>query len=80
MHGFHITAILAFTLAGEVNSKIWNRFSLYPPKQFGGQRAYIKVAPDSGGGPPLAQNSWFGYSMSRIGDLNEDGIDDLLVM
>lgn len=71
-----LATVLAIASAG---SSLWNRFPLYRPGRFGGEVSYIKVSPDDGGGPPMAKNSWFGYSISRLGDLNEDGVEDLLV-
>ena len=64
---------------GSTDGSVWNDYRLSRPKLFGGEYSYIKVSPDSGGGPPLAKNSWFGYSACNIGDLNEDGVDDLVV-
>ena len=70
---------LALVLGTSSGSKVWNRFRLTRPEQFGGEYSYIKINPKTGNGPPLEKNSWFGYACTRLGDLNEDGIEDLAV-
>jgi hypothetical protein len=38
-----------------------------------------KIASSTNGGPTLVNNDSFGYSATAIGDLNNDGVDDLAV-
>ncbi|MFT5325359.1 MAG: hypothetical protein ACI8P0_003228 [Planctomycetaceae bacterium] len=40
---------------------------------------FTKIASDTGGGPTLANGDRFGHSVTAIGDLNDDGITDLVV-
>jgi hypothetical protein len=65
-------------LFAEASDQVWDQFRPSRPEYFGGY-SYVKVAPDSGGGPPLARNAWFGFSTCNLGDLNGDGVDDLAV-
>ena len=66
----------------ETNS-IWKRFDLVRPwggTGSTGNQPYTKIGKGIGGGPEeLKQDSKFGYSVCNIGDLNNDGIDDIAV-
>ena len=62
---------------------IWKRFDLVRP--WGGTGStgttpYTKIGKNLGGGPKeLEPDSKFGFSVCNIGDLNNDGIDDIAV-
>lgn len=42
-------------------------------------KSTTKIASNTGGGPSLSNNDYFGTSLAEIGDLNGDGITDLAV-
>lgn len=63
---------------------VWTEYDLVRPEPGGwgseGTTSWKKVSATSGNGPAtVATNSRFGWSMTNIGDLNGDGVDDLAV-
>ncbi len=45
----------------------------------GSVKSNVKIASDTGGGPTLATNDFFGSSLASLGDLDGDGVTDLAV-
>ena len=63
---------------------VWTEFDLVRPKanSWGsdGTTSWTKISATEGNGPAsVGTNSLFGYSMANIGDLDQDGVDDLVV-
>jgi hypothetical protein len=58
-----------------------NRGAVYVAfmKAVGNMRSTIKLASDTNGFPALADEDWFGFGMSIIGDLDRDGVEDLAI-
>jgi hypothetical protein len=72
-----------FLLLPHVDS-IWTKFDFVRPWSGAwgseGNKSFTKISPADGNGPDIVgANSRFGWSLSNIGDLNGDGIDDLVV-
>lgn len=76
---FCITALL---LLCRLSSGIWTEFDLVRPFRAWGSNEttpYVKISRLSMNGPNITAGSYFGTSVANIGDLNQDGIDDLAV-
>lgn len=76
---FIITLILSY-LAG--CSGIWKRFDLCrwgDKRGCSSNKPWSKITSNDGGGPPLARGAQFGSAVANMGDLDGDGIEDIMV-
>jgi hypothetical protein len=74
---------LIMTYISEITA-VWTEFELVRPWAGGwgsnGTTSWTKISATSGNGPnTIGVNSQFGFSMANIGDLNQDGVADLVV-
>ena len=77
-----LVALCALSL--QCADAIWTGFDLVRPTNDSwgsdGMVSWRKISGLVGNGPPeVGNNSRFGWSMANIGDLDEDGVDDLVV-
>lgn len=74
--------IIAFVILYNSVESVWTRFNLVRPfPSFGsdGVTPYVKINQFHSNGPNLTTNSKFGSSIAVIGDLDNNGYDDLAV-
>jgi len=62
---------------------VWTRFDLVRDKLNGwgsdGRTPYIEISGDKGNGPKMNESDEFGSSVTRIGDVDGDGIEDIAI-
>jgi len=77
-----LLVVLLLLLQAAPCAGIWKRFDLVRWSGVSGSdwgRPYQKISSLSGGGPPLQNASYFGGAVSNVGDLDGDGVEDIMV-
>lgn len=79
----HVSIVCLLFLQSCVSFGVWDEFDLVRPRvgAWGSdwQLPYVKISGVNGSGPVVPESALFGTSVANIGDLDNNGFDDLAV-